>query len=56
MGFPRKNLEFFEIAKDSKFAVECYWNSKISQNVQNLVFVRKIDGFLQKNLEFFKSR
>ena len=35
----------------SKF-VECDWNSKISQNVQNLGFLKKIDGFFEKKIEF----
>ena len=33
----------------SKFAVECDWNSKNSQNVQSLgFFKRKIDGFFEE--------
>ena len=30
------------------------WNSKISQNVQNLGLFEKTDGFLRKKLDFFK--
>ena len=37
------------------FAVECDWNSDISQNVQNLEISGKIDGILQENLEFFSK-
>ena len=36
--FRKKILIFFKIAKGSKFAVKCDWNSKISQNVQRLGF------------------
>ena len=36
------------MAKGSKFAVECDWNSKISQNVQNL-------GFLANRWVFWKK-
>ena len=39
----------------SKFAVECDWNSRNSQNVQNLGFFEKIDGFFEKNLIFFQN-
>ena len=40
----------------SKFAVECDWNSKISQNEKKIVFFEKIDGFLRKKtLNFSKS-
>ena len=38
----------------SKFAVECDWKSKNSQNVQNLGFFGKIDEFLNKNLFFLQ--
>ena len=34
----------------SKFAAECEWNSKNTQNVQNL------DFFWKKNLEIFQNR
>ena len=49
--FPLLNVKFFP-PNYSKFAVECDWNNKISQNVQNLGFL-KIDGFFEKKLEFF---
>ena len=48
MGFSKKILIFFKIAKGSKFAVKCDWNSKISQNVQNMGFFKELDGFLEK--------
>jgi len=37
----------------SKFAVECDRNSKIFQNIQNVFYFEKIDGF-KKNLIFLK--
>ena len=38
-----------------KFAVKRDWNSKVSQNVQNLLCFGKIDGsFRKKTLNFFK--
>ena len=55
-GFFEKILKLFEIAKDSKFAVECNWNSEISQNVQNLGFFKKNRWVFRKNLEFFENR
>ena len=56
MGFSKKILNFFKIAEDSKFAVKCDWNSKISQNVQKMGFLERIDGFFEKkNLNFFKN-
>ena len=39
----------------NKFDVEWNWNSKISQNVQNLGFLEKKDGFFEKNVDFFKE-
>ena len=45
MGSLKKTLNFFKIAKGVKFAVECNWNSKNSQNVQNLGFLEEIDFF-----------
>ena len=41
--------EIFLLPNHSKFAVECNWNSYISQKVKNLEF------YWQK-LEFFQSR
>ena len=38
----------------SKFTAECDCNTKNSQNVQNLGFFGKIDGFFEKELDFFK--
>ena len=37
----------------SKLAIQCNWNSKISQNLRNLFFFENIDEFPQK-LDFFK--
>ena len=54
--FQKKILIFFKIAKGSKIAVKCDWNSKISQNVQNLGFLKKQMGFSKKNNEFFQNR
>ena len=36
----------------SKFAVKCYWNSKIFQNVRDLAFLKK-KIFFGKKLNFF---
>ena len=44
---------YFSI-KYSKFAVECDWNSKNSQNVQDLGFLGKQMGILKKKTFFFK--
>ena len=55
MGFSKKKLKFFEIAKGSKFAKKCDWISKISQNVQNLGFFNKVDGFLEKKYWIFSK-
>ena len=56
MGFPKKSLNFFKIAKGTKLAIKCDWNSKISQNVQNLGFLKKQMGFSKENLNFFQNR
>ena len=42
--------EIFFSLNCSKFAVECDWNSKNSQNVQNLSLFGKIHGFFRKKL------
>ena len=56
MGFSKKNIEFFKIAEGSKFAVKFDWNGKISQNVQKMGFLERIDEFFEKkNLIFSKS-
>ena len=55
-GFSRQiNPIFQKNYKGSKFAVECDWISKISQNVQRMRF-RKQDWFFGKNSEVFKRR
>ena len=47
--------EIFFSSNCSKFAVECDWNRKISQNIQNFgFFVKKWMGFPKKVLIFFK--
>ena len=56
MGFSKKKWNFFKIAKGSKFANKCDWNSKISQNVQRLGFSKKQMGFSRKNIEFVQNR
>ena len=38
----------------SQFDVECEWNSEVSQNVQELGFLRKKVGFYEKILKFLK--
>ena len=53
MGLFEKNPTFQKSDKGSKFAIECDWNSKFSQNVQVLVFWKKPSGF-QKKMIFFK--
>ena len=51
---PITEREIFFNNKESKFAVECDWNSKISQNVQNSGFIEKVDGFSEKKNNFGK--
>ena len=55
MGFSKKIFNFLKTAKGRKFAVECNWNSKKSQNVQNLSFFGKIDVFFEKKIDFFSK-
>ena len=57
-SFKFLNANTFFIPNCSKFAVECDWNSKISQNERrNLGFLNKIDGFFsKKNLYCFQNR
>ena len=45
----RKTIDASETAEGSKFVVECNWNSKISQNLQNFGWYTKIKRVLQKN-------
>ena len=50
----RSEREFFP-PNCSKFAVECNWESKNSQNIQNLGFFWKNNVFFsKKTLKFFK--
>ena len=55
MGFFAQNPIFQKSDKGSKFAVECDWISKFSQNVQVLVFWKKTDRISEKNLFSSKS-
>ena len=44
-------------SKDSIIAVECDWNSKTSQNVQNLGFLMEnYGGFFEKKNWFFPKK
>ena len=53
--FWQKTPIFQKIDKGSKFAVECDWISKFSQNVQVLIFSKKkTDRFSVRN-EFLKN-
>ena len=54
--FDVSDREFFSAPIYSKFAEECYWNNEISQNVLNLVFFWKNDGFFEKERQFFQNR
>ena len=55
MGYSKKKLSFFKIAKGSKIAVKCDWNGKISQNVKKKVFLKKNRWvFREKILNFFE--
>ena len=55
-GFSKKNLEFYKIAKNSKFAVKCDWKHKVSQNVQNLALLNKVYVFFGKKMWFFLKK
>ena len=48
IGLSKKIMNFLQIAEGCKFAGECDWNCNISQNVQNLGFFQKKDGFSKK--------
>ena len=52
MGFSEKASNFMKIAKGSKIAVECDWNS----NSQNVQILGKIDGFFENFKTFSKSK
>ena len=47
-------LTSFSSPKYSKFGVECDWNSYTSQNVRNLGFWKKNDGFFWNKVGTFK--
>ena len=50
MGISEKIMNFLQIAKGCKFAGECDWICKISQNVQILGFFSKERWFFQKEI------
>ena len=54
--FEMKLCFFWKIAKGSKLIVECNWNSKISQNFENLGFLIKKKMGFSKNLWFFSKK
>ena len=49
-GFSEKTLKFSKMARVIKFAVECNWKSKISQNVQTFGCYKTIIMVLQYSL------
>ena len=52
--FSERNLGFLKQTEDSQFDAEYEWNGEISQNIQNLSFLRK-RWVVLKNFEFFKN-
>ena len=55
MGLQKK-IDFVEIAKARDFVVGCNWNSKTSQNFQQLVLINKKRCFSKRNCNFFRNR
>ena len=56
IGFSKKCLLFFKIAKIKKVARQGHWKCKNSQNVQKFgVFPKKMDGFFDKISLIFKK-
>ena len=53
MGFPKKNFNFFEIAKGKYCPVKSDWKNKISRNVQILVFASEVYELFEKKTCFF---
>ena len=47
MGFPKNTLNSLKMARGIKFVVESNWKSKISQNVQILILLKK-HGVLER--------
>ena len=47
MGFPKNTLNFLKMARGIKFVVESNWKSKISQNSQNSILLKK-QGVLER--------
>ena len=52
---PDSEFENFYSPNYIKFVDECDRSSKISQNVPNLFFFGKIDGFFRNKLDFFSK-
>ena len=46
---------FIHTSERFQFAVECDWNSKISQNARKLGFSERLGDFFWKKSEFTKS-
>ena len=56
MSFPKKIINFFEIAKGKWNPVKSDSKNKISRDIQNLVFSSQVYGFFEKKkLLFFKD-
>ena len=51
--FRKKICAFYKLLEVAKFAGECDWINKNSQNVQNLSFLQKIDGIFEKKFDSF---
>ena len=53
--FEKKIFNFFEVVEGGKNAAQCDGKRKISPTFKNLGSAQKTDGFLEKNLGFFKN-
>ena len=53
-GLWEENLNFFKFAKSNNTAVECYWESKVSQTSQNFGFLLQNKQIFPKFLSFFE--
>ena len=49
------NFENFSSPTHSKFAAECNWSIKISQNAENSIYFWGKDGFFSKKSDFFSK-
>ena len=49
--FEKKISNFLKFRKFNKVAIECDWNREKSLNAQNLRFLGKKDGFLEKKFQ-----